>query len=43
MNQVEEEGDEDLELSEEMAREIERKGENIQPYQEAIETINLGT
>ena len=25
-----------------MAREIEQKADNIQPYQEAIETINLG-
>ena len=43
INQDEEEGDEDLELSEEMEREIERKADNIQPYQEAIETINLST
>ena len=26
-----------------MKREIERKADNIQPYQEAVETINLGT
>ena len=43
INQAGEEDDEDLELSEEMEREIERKANSIQPYQEAIETINLGT
>ena len=43
INQAEEEGDEDLEISEEMEREIKKKADNIQPYQEAIETINLGT
>ena len=43
INQAEEEDDEDLELSEEMEREIERKANNIQPYQEAIETNDLGT
>ena len=43
INQAEEEGDEDLELSMEMARGIEWKADNIQPYQEAIKTINLGT
>ena len=43
IHQAEEEDDEDLELSEEMEREIERKANNIQPYQEPIETINLGT
>ena len=43
IHQAEEEDDEDLELSEEMAREIERKANSIQPYQEPIETINLGT
>ena len=43
INQAEEEDDEDLEISEELAREIEQKADNIQPYQESIETINLGT
>ena len=43
INQAEEEGDEDLELSEEMEREKEWRDDNIQPYQEAIETINLDT
>ena len=43
INQAGEEGDEDLKLSEEMAQEIERKPDNIEKYQEAIETINLST
>ena len=43
INQAEEEYNEDLELSEELVREIERKADNIQSYQESIETINLGT
>ena len=43
INQAEEEDDEDLELSEELARSIEQKADNIQPYQESIETINPGT
>ena len=43
INQVEEEDDKDLELSEKLAREINQKYDNIQPYQESIETINLGT
>ena len=42
-NKAEEEDDEDLELSEEVAREIDQKANKIQPYQESIETINLGT
>ena len=36
INQAKEEDDKDLELSEKMAREIEQKADNIQPYQEAI-------
>ena len=43
INQAKEEDDRDLELSEEMASEIERKANSIKPYQEPIETINLGT
>ena len=43
INQAEEEDDEDIELSEELARKIEQKADNIHPYQESIETINLGT
>ena len=43
INQAEEEGDEDLEIYEEIEREIERKADNIQPHKEAVETINLGT
>ena len=43
INQDEEECDENIELSKELSREIERKADNIQPYQEYIETINLGT
>ena len=43
INQAEEDDDEDLELSEELAREIDKKADNIQLYQELIETINLGT
>ena len=43
INQVKEESDEDLELSEKMAREIKQKADNIQPYQEAIKVVNLGT
>ena len=39
INQAEEEGDKDLEISEEMARETERKADNIQPYQEARESV----
>ena len=36
INQAEEEDDEDLELSKELEREIEKKADNIQPYQENI-------
>ena len=43
INKAEEECDEDLELFDELEMEIEGKADNIQPYQEAIETINLGT
>ena len=43
INQAEEEDDEDLEVSEEITREIEWKADNIQPYQEAIKTINMST
>ena len=42
INQAEEEDDEDIELSEELARELEQKDDNIQPYQEFIETTNHG-
>ena len=43
INQAEEESDEDLELSKKMAREMEQKADNIQPYKEAIKAVNLGT
>ena len=43
INQAEEICDEDLELSKELVRKIERKADSIQLYQESIETINLGT
>ena len=43
INQAEEEDDEGLELSEELERWIKQKADSIQPYQESIETINLGT
>ena len=43
INQAKEEDDKDLELSEKMVREIKRKANNTQPYQEAIKTINLST
>ena len=43
IHQAKEEDAEDLEISKEMAREIEQKANIIQPYQEPIETINLGT
>ena len=43
INRAEEENDEDLELSEKMAKEIKRKSNNTQPYQEDVETINLST
>ena len=43
INQTEQEDAEDLELSEELERSIEQKDDSIQPYQEPIETINLGT
>ena len=42
INQAEEEDDEDIELSEELENELEKKGDNIQLYQESIETINIG-
>ena len=43
INQAKEEDDKDLELSEKMAREIEQKADNVQPYQEDIKAVNLGT
>ena len=43
INQAKEENDKYLELSEKMAREIKRKANNTQPYQEAIKTFNLST
>ena len=43
INQAKEEDDKDLELSKEMTKEIERKADSIRPYQDAVETINLGT
>ena len=43
VNQAEEEDIEDLELFEELARSIEQKADIIQPCQEPINTINLGT
>ena len=43
INQAKEEDDKDLELSEKMAREIKRTANSMQPYLEAIKTINLNT
>jgi hypothetical protein len=41
--QAEEEGDEDCELPEELARLLKQEKRIIQPHQESIEVINLGT
>ena len=41
--QAEEEGDEDCELPEELARLLKQEERVIQPHQESIEVINLGT
>ena len=43
INQAEEEDGKDLELPKELARVLEKKADNVQSYQESIETINLGT
>jgi len=41
--QAEEEGDEDCELPEELARLLKQEERVIQPHQESVEVINLGT
>ena len=41
INQAEEEGDKNLELSKKMARGNKKRANNTQPYLEAIKTINL--
>jgi len=41
--QAEEEGDEDCELPEELARLLKQEERVIQPHQESTEVINLGT
>ena len=41
--QVEEEGDKDCELPEELTRLLKQEERVIQPHQESVEVINLGT
>lgn len=43
INQVEDKGEEDCELPEELARLLRKEEKVIQPHQEDIEVINLGT
>lgn len=43
INQAKDEGGEDCELPEELARLLKQEEKVIQPYQEDVEVINLGT
>ena len=43
INQVEDEGEEDCEISGELARLLMQEEKAIQPYEEPVEVINLGT
>ena len=41
--QAEEEGEEDCEVPEELARLLQQEERTIQPHEELVDTINLGT
>ncbi|MCI60392.1 gag-pol polyprotein, partial [Trifolium medium] len=43
INQADEDGESDHELPEELARLLEQESKEIQPNQEPVEVINLGT
>ena len=43
INQVEDKGEEDCEVPRELARLLQQEERAIQPHEEPVETINLGT
>ena len=43
INQAEDEGEEDCEVPGELARLLQQEERAIQPHEEPVETINLGT